>query len=56
VSREADLPELVQFLGSGGRDPASLNGGEDQADEKGEDGHHDENFEQRDTGPATFHC
>jgi len=44
---EADLLEVVGALHSGGGFTHLLDGGEQQADQDGDDGDHDEQFDQR---------
>src|SRR5262249_26194868 len=53
VAGEADLLEVVGALGAGGSGADLLDGGEQQADEDGDDGDHHQNLDQRERrGPV----
>jgi hypothetical protein len=47
VAGQADLLEVVRAGGAGGGVADFLHGGQQEADEHGDDGNHDEEFDQR---------
>ena len=53
VDRQDQLFEVVGALGTSGRFPHLLDGGQEQADEDGDDGDHHQQLNQRKTGPGT---
>jgi hypothetical protein len=50
VQGQADLPQVVLALGALGGGADLLDGGQEQADQDGDDGDHDEQFHQREGG------
>ena len=50
VDGQADLPQVVHALGAGGGLAHLLDGGQEQADEDGDDGDHHQQLDQRERG------
>ena len=48
----ADILEVVEALGAATGFPGRLDGGEKHADERADDGDDDEQFDEREAGPA----
>ena len=53
VNGHGDLAQVVAALGAGGRLPHLLDGGQEQADEDGDDGDDDQQLDQREALLAT---
>ena len=52
VQGQADLLQVVDALGAAGGLARRLHGGQEQADQDGDDGDHHQQFDQRETGAA----
>jgi hypothetical protein len=57
VQRDADFVHVVQALHAAGAGPDSLHGGNEQRDQNGDDGDHDQQLDERECAPQSsrFH-